>query len=200
MQRIVQPLKQMGAQIMGRQDESLAPLTVRGGNLKGIEYDLPMASAQVKSAIMLAALSATGDTVIHQPALSRDHTERMMHAMGADITRGNERLVGGEPVADLSVRASALRGVAVPADRAPSMINEYPVLAMAAAVAPAEPNHSATTGSRGGPLPTLWERNGPDRKSTIPCIVSVMVISSRSLGPRRRFAVSVSPTSLGPAP
>ena len=85
MRRIVDPLKRMGAQIMGRDGDSLAPLVVRGGDLRGIEYDLPVASAQVKSCIMLAGLSADGDTVIHQPALSRDHTERMVTAMGATV-------------------------------------------------------------------------------------------------------------------
>ncbi len=83
----------MGAQILGRQNDTLAPLIVRGGSLQGIEYDLPMASAQVKSAIMLAALSADGDTVIHQPALSRDHTERMVTAMGGSIEENGLDLV-----------------------------------------------------------------------------------------------------------
>ena len=59
----------------------------RGGNLRGIEYDLPMASAQVKSAIMLAGLFASSETVIHQPALSRDHTERMLSAMGGKVKK-----------------------------------------------------------------------------------------------------------------
>ena len=85
MGRIVAPLKAMGAEIMGRRSDSLAPLVVRGGSLKGIEYDLPVASAQVKSCIMLAGLAADGDTVIHQPSLSRDHTERMVTAMGASV-------------------------------------------------------------------------------------------------------------------
>ena len=102
MQRIVQPLKQMGAQIMGRKSDSLAPLVVRGGGLQGIEYDLPMASAQVKSAIMLAGLSAAGQTVIHQPALSRDHTERMVSAMGGKVE---------EDGLDLVIHAAALKAV-----------------------------------------------------------------------------------------
>ncbi|MEK7777524.1 MAG: 3-phosphoshikimate 1-carboxyvinyltransferase, partial [Chloroflexota bacterium] len=71
MARIVQPLRLMGAQIMGRGGDSLAPLTIRGGNLKGIEYTLPMASAQLKSSLVIAALFAQGETVLHQPALSR---------------------------------------------------------------------------------------------------------------------------------
>ena len=85
MQRIVHPLEQMGAKIMGRHENTLAPLIFRGGQLQGIEYDLPMASAQVKSAIILAGLSASSETVIHQPALSRDHTERMITAMGGKL-------------------------------------------------------------------------------------------------------------------
>ena len=93
MGRIVEHLKQMGAQIMARQNDSLAPLVVRGGGLQGIEYDLPMASAQVKSAIMLAGLSAAGETVIHQPALSRDHTGRMVSAMGGKVEEAGLDLV-----------------------------------------------------------------------------------------------------------
>ena len=205
MRRIVQPLKQMGAQIMGRQDDSLAPLVVRGGGLQGIEYDLPMASAQVKSAIMLAGLSAAGNTVIHQPALSRDHTERMVLAMGGkieengldllihpaelnavDITvpgdissaafwmvaglchpdahiliRGvglnpsrtgivdvllemgagdslqlvDQRIEGGEPVADILITSTELHGVEIGGDMIPRMLDEVPILAVAACFA-----------------------------------------------------------------
>lgn len=205
MQRIVEPLKQMGAQIMGRQNDSLAPLVVRGGGLHGIDYDLPMASAQVKSAIMLAGLSASGATVIHQPALSRDHTERMMLAMGGkveengldltihpaelkavDITvpgdissaafwmvaglchpnarilvRGvglnpsrtgivdvlqemgvgdalqliDERTEGGEPVADILVTSTELHGIEIGGDLIPRLLDEVPILAVAACFA-----------------------------------------------------------------
>ena len=205
MQRIVQPLKQMGAQIMGRQNDSLAPLVVRGGGLQGIEYDLPMASAQVKSAIMLAGLSAAGETVIHQPALSRDHTERMVSAMGGKIQqdgvdlvihpatlkavdiivpgdissaafwmvaalchhdshvliRGvgmnpsrtgivdvlqemgsggslqlvDQRTEGGEPVADILVTPAELHGVEIGGDLIPRLLDEVPILAVAACFA-----------------------------------------------------------------
>ncbi|MCH8296774.1 MAG: 3-phosphoshikimate 1-carboxyvinyltransferase [Chloroflexi bacterium] len=205
MERIVQPLKQMGAQIMGRQNDSLAPLVIRGGGLRGIEYDLPMASAQVKSAIILAGLSAGGQTVIHQPALSRDHTERMVSAMGGkieengldlvihparlnavDITvpgdvssaafwmvaglchpnsrilvRGvglnpsrtgivdvlremgagdalqlvDQRTEGGEPVADILVTSAELHGVEIGGDLMPRMLDEVPILAVAACFA-----------------------------------------------------------------
>ena len=205
MQRVVHPLKQMGAQIMGRQNDTLAPLVVRGGGLRGIEYDLPMASAQVKSAIMLAALSASGETVIHQPALSRDHTERMVTAMGGkieengldlvihptdlkavDITvpgdissaafwivaglchpnarilvRGvglnpsrtgivdvlqamgagdalqlmDQRTEGGEPVADILVTSTELHGIEIGGDLIPRLLDEVPILAVAACFA-----------------------------------------------------------------
>ena len=93
MGRVVQPLQQMGAAVLGRQRDTLAPLTVRGGSLQGIEYDLPVASAQVKSCIMLAGLSAQGKTVLHQPALSRDHTERMVSAMGGVVVSDGLTLV-----------------------------------------------------------------------------------------------------------
>ena len=83
MDRVVQPLKKMGARIMARNCDTLAPLAISGGGLRGIEYAMPVASAQVKSSIMLAGLSAEGETVLHQPAKSRDHTERMLSAMGA---------------------------------------------------------------------------------------------------------------------
>lgn len=85
MGRVIQPLKLMGAQISGHDGDSKAPLTIKGGSLKGIRYELPVASAQLKSALLLAGLFAQGDTVIIEPASSRDHTERMLKAMGADI-------------------------------------------------------------------------------------------------------------------
>ena len=210
MGRIVQPLQQMGASIMGRNGNTLAPLAIRGGNLRSIEYDMPVASAQVKSCLMLAGLSAAGPTVLHQPALSRDHTERMMTAMGArvetdglaltlhpaqldavdvavpgDISSAafwmvaglihpnarvtitgvglnpsragiiealqmmgagdslrleNERVEGGEPVADVvasSIRGSggSLKGIDLGGAIIPIMIDELPVLAVAACFA-----------------------------------------------------------------
>ena len=208
MRRIVDPLKRMGAQIMGRNGDSLAPLVVRGGDLRGIEYDLPVASAQVKSCIMLAGLSAQGDTIIHQPALSRDHTERMVTAMGASVEqdgldlllrpaqldcvdiavpgdissaafwavaglchpnsrvliRGvglnpsrtgiidalqamgagdslrllDERTEGGEPVADLLITTGELRGTEIGGDMIPRILDEVPILAVAACFADGE--------------------------------------------------------------
>ena len=205
MGRIVAPLKAMGASIMGRRDDSLAPLVIRGGAIKGIEYTLPVASAQVKSCIMLAALSAEGDTVIRQPALSRDHTERMITAMGASVEAGGldlvlrpaklkavdiaipgdissaafwmvaglchpdsrvlvrgvglnpsrtgvidalmamgagdglrileERVEGGEPVADLLITPAKLKGTEIGGDLIPRILDEIPVLAVAACFA-----------------------------------------------------------------
>ncbi|MEL6211382.1 MAG: 3-phosphoshikimate 1-carboxyvinyltransferase, partial [Pseudomonadota bacterium] len=187
----------------------LLPLTIRGaGNPVPVEYTLPVPSAQVKSAVMLAGLNAPGETVVIESEATRDHTERMLNGfgaevvvedlpegrairltgqpdlvpqtiavprdpssaafpvaaalivpgseilvpniclnptraglyetlaeMGADITHEDPREEGGEPVADLRVRHGALKGVEVPPDRAPSMIDEYPVLACIAAYA-----------------------------------------------------------------
>lgn len=93
MGRVVQPLRLMGAQVMGRGGDSMAPLTIRGGELRGIEYTMPVASAQLKSALVMAALFAKGETVLLQPALSRDHTERMLRAMGADLVEDGLALV-----------------------------------------------------------------------------------------------------------
>ena len=205
MGRIVQPLQQMGASIMGRNGNTLAPLAIRGGNLRSIEYAMPVASAQVKSCLMLAGLSASGPTVLHQPALSRDHTERMMTAMGARVeTDGlaltlhpaelqavdvavpgdvssaafwmvaglihpnarvsitgvglnpsragiidalrmmgagdslrleNERVEGGEPVADVVASSASLKGIDLGGDIIPIMMDELPVLAVAACFA-----------------------------------------------------------------
>ncbi len=208
MRRIVEPLQMMGAQVMGRQNGSLAPLAIQGGSLKGVEYELPVASAQVKSCVMLASLSADGPTVIHQPALSRDHTERMITAMGATVeedglalhlnpgplnavdiavpgdissaafwivaglchpdsrvlVRGvglnpsrtgivdalqamgagdslqllNERTEGGEPVADVLATTAQLHGTEIAGDMIPRILDEVPILAVAACFASGE--------------------------------------------------------------
>ncbi|MBC8249714.1 MAG: 3-phosphoshikimate 1-carboxyvinyltransferase, partial [Anaerolineales bacterium] len=204
MGRIAEPLRRMGATVLGRDDGRLPPLTILGGNLHGIEYKLPVASAQVKSAILLAGLYADGSTVIHEPGPARDHTERMLAAMGvniqypisnitgitlredtelssldivvpgdisssayfiagtclvpgsevavvgvgvnptrtgfldalrkmgADIVVENQRVVSGEPVADVVVRAGGLRGIEVRGDQVPRMIDEFPILAVVA--------------------------------------------------------------------
>jgi 3-phosphoshikimate 1-carboxyvinyltransferase len=207
MGRIADPLRAMGATILGRDGGRRPPLTIRGGNLRGIDYTLPVASAQVKSAIMLAGLYAKGKTIIHEPGPARDHTERMLQArggpmeidgprmelrpgrplraidttvpgdfssaafllvaatlvpdskltiedvginstrtgllevlqaMGADIVLGPERLIGGEPVANLTVRSSALNGKEIGGDQVVRMIDEFPILAVAATQAQGE--------------------------------------------------------------
>ncbi|WP_427162926.1 3-phosphoshikimate 1-carboxyvinyltransferase [Aliinostoc sp. HNIBRCY26] len=206
MSRVVKPLQQMGAQIWGRKDNSLAPLAVQGQILKPIHYHSPIASAQVKSCIMLAALFTEGKTTVTEPALSRDHSERMLRAFGADVsvdpetksvtvtgqaqlygqkvivpgdissaafwlvagaivpgselvvenvgvnpTRTgilealemmganiqleNQREVAGEPVADVRVRYSRLRSCTIAGDIVPRMIDEIPILAVAAVFA-----------------------------------------------------------------
>lgn len=202
MGRVTRPLREMGATILGRRDGEYAPLAVRGGRLQGIEYRLPVASAQVKSALIFAGLFAQGPTVVHEPGPARDHTERMLQglgvslikeegtvtvhpldgplpplditvpgdfssaaflivagvlvpgseirvrhvgvnptrtglldvlaAMGAKVVRGDERLVGGEPVADLIVRPARLRGTTVGGTTVVRMIDEFPILAVAA--------------------------------------------------------------------
>lgn len=86
MGRIVAPLTLMGAHIVGRNKNTKAPLAITGGNLYGIEYEMPVASAQLKSSLMIASLFASEKTTIHQPAKSRDHTERMLSAMGAQFS------------------------------------------------------------------------------------------------------------------
>ena len=204
MGRVALPLRQMGAQIDGRENGKFAPLSVRGGQLKPIRYDSPVASAQVKSAVLLAGLFAEGESGVKEPELSRDHTERMLQAfgvqvgerdgyvtvqggsrltgteidvpgdissaaflmvaaaitpesdvtirnvginptrtgilevlreMGADIELLNERVSGGEPIADMRVRGSQLRAVHVGGAMIPRLIDEIPVLAVAASQA-----------------------------------------------------------------
>ena len=109
MSRIVTPLSEMGARILGRDGDSFAPLAILGGDLAGIAFDQPVASAQVKSSVLIAGIHANGETSVIQPSVSRDHTERMMHAMGADITIEDLRI---------AVRRSTLSSmdVAVPGD------------------------------------------------------------------------------------
>lgn len=85
MSRVAEPLRMMGSRVDGRDGGRLPPLAVRGAGLHGIDYDLPVASAQVKSAILLAGLSATSETVVRQPVVTRAHTEEMLAAAGADI-------------------------------------------------------------------------------------------------------------------
>lgn len=210
MARVLDPLTRFGMRYEGQGEKALMPVTLTGAaNAKAITYHVTVASAQVKSALLLAALNAEGESHISQKALTRDHSEKMLagfgakisvetmtgggetvhltgkmalkgnavevprdpssaafplvaalivpgsevalpaillnprriglvetlREMGADIRVTNTRVSGGEEIGDLVVKHSALRGVTVPAERAPSMIDEYPILAVAASFA-----------------------------------------------------------------
>ena len=204
MGRVIDPLKEMGAKILGRDGNKKAPLTIDGGGLKPIEYRSPVASAQVKSAVLLAGMQIEGTTTVYEPHLSRDHSERMLRYFGADIesfdggarvtgpvsldgrevvvpgdissaafflvaglivpgaelllknvgvnpTRSgivdilqqmggsiellNQRELSGEPVADLLVKSSDLKGIEIGGELVPRAIDEFPVVSVAAAFA-----------------------------------------------------------------
>jgi 3-phosphoshikimate 1-carboxyvinyltransferase len=204
MQRVIDPLSRMGARITSQGENGLAPLEIRGGKLKAIEYKMPVASAQVKSAILLAGMQAEGITTVEEPQSSRDHTELMIKGFGGEVKAGcrsvsvaggqrlsgrevrvpgdissaafflvaaatvpgseillrdvgvnltrdgvieilrrmgariqliNERIQTGEPVADLRVTGSPLKGVDIGPEMAARTIDEYPVLTVAAALA-----------------------------------------------------------------
>jgi 3-phosphoshikimate 1-carboxyvinyltransferase len=113
MDRVAEPLERMGARVSGRGRRCLPPVAVTGGNLHGIEYTPPMASAQVKSAVLLAGLAADGDTVVHEPVPTRAHTEELLAQMGARITVSDS-----EAGRTVSVRRSDLNPtvVVVPGD------------------------------------------------------------------------------------
>ncbi len=102
MSRVAEPLRAMGAHVDGRDGGRLPPLAVRGGALRGIDYKLPVPSAQVKSAVLLAGLSADGETVVRQPVVTRAHTEEMLAACGADLEVSDDGL-------DVRLRPSALQ-------------------------------------------------------------------------------------------
>ena len=206
MRRVIEPLAAMGAEIASQ--DGCAPLRIHGGQaLRGVDCTLPVASAQLKSALLLAGLYANGETVVREPHPTRDYTERMLaafgadieaspgiarlrggralratairvpadfssaafflvaatlvpgselvlrgigmnprrigllhvlRAMGADIVEENARERGGEPVADLRVRHAPLRGIEVPIEHVPDMIDEFPALFVAAACAEGE--------------------------------------------------------------
>jgi len=106
MARVISPLRTMGAHILGRKGDTTAPVVVKGGGLQGVSYKSPVASAQVKSALALAGLYAEGKTAITEPEQSRDHTERMLAAMGADIRREGTTVTVTPPesLAALSLR------------------------------------------------------------------------------------------------
>jgi 3-phosphoshikimate 1-carboxyvinyltransferase len=111
MGRVATPLRLMGLGIDGRHEGELAPLSVRGGDVRAIAYRAPVASAQVKSAVLLAGLQNSATTTFHEPQPSRDHTERMLGAMGADLTTTAD---GG--IAIRGSRALTARDVHVPGD------------------------------------------------------------------------------------
>jgi 3-phosphoshikimate 1-carboxyvinyltransferase len=113
MDRVAEPLERMGAQVSGQGPRCLPPVAITGGKLQGIEYTPPMASAQVKSALLLAGLAADGDTVIHEPVPTRAHTEELLAQMGARITVSDS-----EAGRTITVRRSDLRPtlVVVPGD------------------------------------------------------------------------------------
>lgn len=204
MKRVIEPLTQMEARIFGRENGNKTPLAIVGSKLKGITYNSPIASAQVKSAILLAGLYADGVTTVSEPTLSRDHTERMLayfgaklerHGVSVSITGGqklvakdievpgdissaaffmvnalitedsdlliknvginptrtgiidilkqmggnlkieNSRDVCGEPVGDIRVKSSKLKGIDIKGDLIPRAIDELPVIGVAAAYA-----------------------------------------------------------------
>ncbi len=88
MKRVIDPLSLMGAEFMGRQDNNLAPFAIRGGSLKAIDYTSPVASAQIKSAVLLAGLFADGVTIVREPEKSRNHTELILASFGAKVKEG----------------------------------------------------------------------------------------------------------------
>ncbi len=126
MKRVTQPLKDIGAFLDGREDGNLAPLSIRGGSLKAFEYTSKIASAQVKSAMILAALSADGECTYTEPELSRDHTERMLKGMGAELE-----------VNGLQTKVKPLQGLLEPLHiRVPADPSSAFFFAVAAAITP----------------------------------------------------------------
>lgn len=109
MNRVIKPLAEMGADICGIKNEGYAPLKIKGKKLKAIDYKLPVASAQVKSAIILASLYADGETIIREPIASRDHTEIMLNYFGADIKNENG-VIKSKPVKQLYAKPVAVPG------------------------------------------------------------------------------------------
>jgi len=115
MNRVTNPLRDMGAKIDGRKDGGYTPLSIRGGNLTSINYQSPVASAQVKSAILLAGLNARGTTSVTEPSKSRDHTERMLQAFGCEVLEdgltvsitGGQKLTGTEVVVPGDISSAA---------------------------------------------------------------------------------------------
>ena len=146
MERVVAPLRAMGARIAAR-DGGYAPLTIDGGELRAIRYESPVASAQVKSCVLLAGLLADGETVVVEPAPSRDHTERLLAAAGATLRRDG---------AEVGVRGAerlALERVVVPGD-----LSSAAFLVAAALLVPG--SHLRITGRRAQPDAAGFLRGG----------------------------------------
>ncbi len=152
MDRVVEPLRAMGATIDGRGGARFAPLVIRGGALHGIDYRPPVASAQVKGSILLAGLSAEGPTTVREPTPTRTHTEDMLARAGADVTVGDQAV---------TVRRSRLRpvDVAVPGD--PSQAAFWVVAATIVAGSDLVIEHVYVGPGRAGFLAVL-ERMGAD--------------------------------------
>ncbi len=126
MKRVTKPLKDIGAFLDGRNEGDLAPLSIRGGSLKAFNYKSKIASAQVKSAMILAALSADGECSYEEPELSRDHTERMLKGMGAELE-----------VSGLTTKIKPLKGLLEPLHiRVPADPSSAFFFAVAAAITP----------------------------------------------------------------
>jgi len=111
MSRVIDPLRQMGASITGQEGTDQPPLTLQAARLHGIDYEMPIASAQVKTAILLAGLSASGPTILHERARSRDHTERLMRRLGVPI-----RVMDGDIVLDPDGTSHAPFDLEIPGD------------------------------------------------------------------------------------
>lgn len=105
MTRVTNPLSEIGARIDGRKDGSFTPISIRGGGLKPVNYHLPVASAQVKSALILAGLQAEGQSIIIEPEETRDHTERMIKKFGGEIHKDNQNIMvkGGQKLTATSI-------------------------------------------------------------------------------------------------
>ena len=110
MQRIIDPLSLMGAKIRSKTGNGLAPLEIDGGGLHGIHYRMPVASAQVKSAILLAALQAAGATTLEEPQKSRDHTEVMLRGFGAQVTVDGSMITVRRRAGPFAAKMCASRG------------------------------------------------------------------------------------------
>ena len=142
MGRVIEPRRLMGAHLDGRHGGELAPLTIRGGPLHGIRYEMSAASAEVKTALLLAGLAAAvchPDAEVRVIGVGTNPTRTgaldVLCAMGADVRVENERTEGGEPVADLVACSSELRQIDIEGDLIPRLIDEVPVLALAACFA-----------------------------------------------------------------